>query len=125
MARAEVPAEDQMTVSMEMVEEALRGAGRHQASMRLPRMAARAHSEEGKRLTWALVNLIALLGVTPSYWMREVTPIRKHGVGPVADDSKLRPISYVDDLENLFDALWLQRVKQNSPGAGKMKMQTR
>ena len=111
-ARAETLLEEKECYTFEAVQNALRGSGRRQASMRLPRQAAKAQQTEGTHLTWALANLVVNMGLVPSSWMREVTPIRKTGSGPVRDLGLLRPISYVDDLEGVCDALWLASTRR-------------
>jgi hypothetical protein len=111
-ARVEVVMENEICFSWEMVLQAIRGAGRRQASMRLPRLAARAGLPVGRVLLWTLLNFIGASGVVPAAWIREMTPIRKQGHGPVADDAVLRPVSYVDDLENAFDAVWLASTRE-------------
>ena len=62
-------------------------------------------------VTWALLNLVATLGLSPSAWFREVSPIRKKGPGTVSQVDCLRPVSYVDDLQGFFDAAWLEVVR--------------
>ena len=57
----------------------------------------------GRRLCWLLLNLFLALGCVPSAWMREVSFIRKRGPRVVTDLKNLRPISYTDDLQTLFD----------------------
>ena len=73
-----------------------------------PRSVLKAKVLATRLLTWAQVNLIFALGVTPTLWMRECSPIRKKGSGMVRNPEVLRPISYVDDLEGIFDAVWLK-----------------
>ena len=63
-------------------------------------------------MIWALVNLVANICITPSSWLREVTPIRKKGPMKVSNLNNLRPVSYTCPLECIFDACWLWRNKQ-------------
>jgi hypothetical protein len=62
-------------------------------------------------VSWTLCNLLAPLGVVSSLWFREITHTSKVG-STVTDVADARPLSYVDDLEGLFDAVWLLRTKQ-------------
>ena len=81
------------------------------ASLRLPRAVLRCRLPVLRRLYWLLCNLFLAFGLTPSLWFREITPIRKRGPQVVSDFSNLRPISVVDELESLFDLLWLNHQK--------------
>ena len=85
---------------------------RNKASATLPLANLRAASDAGLCAAWSLCCLISVACVSPSSWFREVTPIRKKGPKVVSDVACLRPISYVGDLENLSDALWLNHNKQ-------------
>ena len=105
-ARIEVLLESDCCFCWKLVMTALHGAGRRQSSMRLPRVAARASLLGARIFVWTLLNLAGASGLTPSGWIREVTPTRKRGHGPVTD-AVLRPVSYVDEIENPFDACWL------------------
>ena len=51
------------------------------------------------------------VGLTSSYWMREISPIRERGPIGVTHVANLRPVRYVDDLGGLFDALRLRGTK--------------
>ena len=66
-------------------------------------MAIQHENVMGRRLCWLLLNLFLALGCVPSAWMREVSSIRKRGPRVVTDLKNLRPISYADDLQTLFD----------------------
>ena len=79
------------------------------ASARFPRSVCRFGGEPGTAMNWALLNLIGRLTTLPSCWFREITPLRKRGPLIVDDVSNLRPVTYTDDLESLFDAAWLLR----------------
>ena len=83
----------------------------NRASLHLPRSVGRAEAALGGRLTWALLNLAMAMGVGASMWAREVTPIRKRGPLVVTDLANIRPVSYVDDLEALYDGAWLDAVR--------------
>ena len=43
--------------------------------------------------------------------MREISFIRKRGPRIVTDFKNLRPISYTDELQTLFDLAWLQKCR--------------
>ena len=80
---------------------------RHKASLRFPRAALVNENPLGLELCWLLLNLFMALGVVPSAWMREVSFIRKRGPQVVTEMKNLRPISYTDELQTLFDLAWL------------------
>ena len=54
---------------------------------------------------------MVFLGVVPSAWLREVSPLRKRGPIVVTSTMNLWLVSYVDDLQDLVDALFLHCVK--------------
>ena len=80
-------------------------------SVGFPRSAIKAHSEPLLLVSWALINAIAALGAQPSFWFREVCPIRKRGSGPVLDTGLLWPVTTMDDVECLLDGAWLSQVR--------------
>eukprot|EP00973_Karenia_brevis_P078447 10891854-Karenia_brevis.AAC.1 len=53
-----------------------------------------------------------VMGLGASAWLMEVSPMRKHGEGIVASPEVLRPVSYVDDVQGVFDALWLEGARE-------------
>ncbi len=59
------------------VEQVLATINLDRASQRLPRGASVARG--GLYVSWALVNLAAILGLVASSWIRDVTPIHKRG----------------------------------------------
>ena len=81
-------------------------------AVRLPRAYLRFQTDQGLLVIWAVVNLVANMCLTPSSWLREVTPIRKKGPMKVSNLNNLRPVSYTCPLECIFDACWLWRNKQ-------------
>ena len=80
-------------------------------SVRLPRAALKSQVGEAQLCTWALSNLVVVMGLVPSAWLREVSPIRKRGPSVVTSTVNLRPVSYVDDLQGFVDAVFLHSVK--------------
>ena len=52
--------------------ESIRGNRR---SLRSPRSACRSQVRGGRLTTWAIVSLVAVLGLVPTAWMLEVVPI--------------------------------------------------
>ena len=83
------------------------------ASLRLPRAAARFGTEASTTSLWAIINLAAAIGLIPSTWIRAVAPVRKRGPTCVRDLANLRPISYVDEVESVMDAVWLQKTRSS------------
>ena len=81
------------------------------ASVRFPRAAIRNEHPQGHELCWLLLNLFLAFGVVPTTWIREVNFISKRGPQLVTDLKNLRPISYTDELQTLFDLAWLQKCR--------------
>ena len=98
-------------ISLELVDEVMRTIKGNRSSVRIPRKASKADIEAGRLCVWAVVNLCFSLGLTSTLWLREVAPIRKRGPQVVCDPCNLRPVSYVDELECIVDAVWLRLVK--------------
>ena len=61
--------------------------------------------------TWAIANLAVSLGRPSTMWRRLVRPLDKTGTGVARSARELRPVSYVDEMEGLVDALWLRAEK--------------
>jgi hypothetical protein len=110
-AQAETLCEDVDPFSKGKVDQILKQTNASRRSLRLPRIASRADADAGRSATWALCCLAAVLGLVPSFWLREVAPIRKRGAGVVTAMGVLRPISYVDAIEGVLDGLWLDAVR--------------
>ena len=84
----------------------------NKALLRFPRAAIVASNHEGRRLCYLLLNLFLALAVVPTAWMREICNIRKRGPQVVTDLRNIRPISFTDDLQTLFDMAWLARCRE-------------
>ena len=97
--------------SLEATKVAISKTKAFSSSLRLPRSALKGRLAIHAQLIWALAKLIAALNVQPDCWVREICPIRKAGSGPVRNTKDLRPISCVEDIEAVFDALWLSEVR--------------
>ncbi|CAK0829238.1 unnamed protein product [Prorocentrum cordatum] len=97
--------------SLDDVNAVLREMKGNRRSLYLPRAAVLTELWGGRLVTWALVCLVAVSGLMPSGWRREVAPIRKRGPVVVSDVAHLRPVSYVDELCGTFDAVWLRAAR--------------
>ena len=89
----------------------IKGMTLNRASVHFPRRLFSASSTEGHILTWTLVNLFFNMGLLPSSWFRIISPVRKRGPAIVTHTANIRPISYVSDLEGVFDLCWLDAHK--------------
>ena len=112
-AMQEAAAEPLELVTQQEVDTWLDAVSVRKASARLPRAAITNASPHGRLLSWALLTMILAFGLVPSIWMREVSPVRKRGPQIVSVLSNLRPISYTDELETLFDMAWLAKQRAN------------
>ena len=110
-AHTEAAQEPHMFFELEEVTRWIQNISIHKASLRFPRAAIHNDQPLGRRLCWLLLNLFLALGVVPSAWMREISFIRKRGPQIVTDFKNLRPISYTDELQTLFDLAWLQKCR--------------
>ena len=111
LAMREVADEPHMWFNFDEVQGWIATLDLSKASMRFPRAAVRNDNLLGQQLSWLLLNLFLALGVTPRAWLREITFIRKRGPQTVTDLKNLRPISYTDELQSLFDLAWLCRCR--------------
>ena len=98
--------------SMKTVMEMLVSIKPGKRAVRLPRSALKAELAAACLCAWALCNLVVTVGLVPTAWLREVSPLRKRGPKVVTSTVNLRPVSYVDDLQGLTDALFLVSVKE-------------
>jgi len=110
-ALAEAGVDHTEFATQEQVQACCQSMQTRKASMRLPRAAAKFGTEASTTAIWAIINLSAACGLVPSSWAREVAPVRKRGPMCVSDLANLRPISYVDEVESIMDALWLQKTR--------------
>ena len=81
----------------------LEGIATGMATAQLPRWATISKNFEGRMLSWIIINLMFAMYLLPASWCRVNSPIRKKGPKVVIDPNNLRPISYVSDLEGIFD----------------------
>eukprot|EP00439_Symbiodinium_sp_Y106_P079463 s107_g18.t1 len=78
-ARLETASESQFMISRGEVDEYVDKILKSKASLRFPRAVLSCSSSHVKTLTWALLNLFFALGLVPTSWLREVSPVRKRG----------------------------------------------
>ena len=78
-ARLETASEPQFMISRGEVDEYVDKILKSKASLRFPRAVLSCSSSHVKTLTWALLNLFFALGLVPTSWLREVSPVRKRG----------------------------------------------
>ena len=110
-AESEAAQEPHMFFTLTEVKQWIQSVSLRKASVRFPRAVIRNEHPQGHELCWLLLNLFLAFGVVPTAWMREVNFIRKRGPQLVTDLKNLRPISYTDELQTLFDLAWLQRCR--------------
>ena len=101
-------AEGEDAFTLEQVRDLVRKTPANRASDRLPRQAVKTGGEATLLATWATANLAIAMGRPASLWRRLVTPVDKTGTGAARKETEVRPVSFVDEMESLVDALWLQ-----------------
>lgn len=110
-ARQEAAAEPHLLFVFDVVTKYIQVISSHKASLRFPRAVVQSNNPLGHKLCWLLLNLFMALGVVPTAWRREATFIRKRGPQIVTELKNLRPISYTDELQTLFDPAWLDKCR--------------
>ena len=111
-AMEETRREKDVPFDIELIQELTRRMRKNRRSVHLPRDVFGANPEAAVVLTWAVVNLAAVLGLVASSWLREIAPLRKAGPEVVTDVRNLRPVGYMDDLAGVFDGAWLSLEQQ-------------
>ena len=111
-AQEEVSCEPHLMISQEELDGHINSVLQAKASLRFPRAVLHCNAAPVRRLHCLMLNLFFALGLVPSCWLREISPVRKRGPDVVSDLNNLRPISYTDDLETLFDLVWLSRQRR-------------
>ena len=98
--------------SLDDVRDVIHASRSSSKTLRLPRTASKNDMLELLWANWGILCLVAVTGLIPSEWVREITPIRKRGPQVVTVLTNLRPVSYVSALQGFFDAAWLYMVRR-------------
>ena len=98
-------------ISLTDVAAVVSASGSHKTALRFPRAALKTKAARFHLLLWAICNIVAVAGILPDLWLREICPVDKRGIGLVRSLAQIRPISVVDDVESVLDGIWLHHVR--------------
>ena len=98
-------------ISLADVAAVVSASGSQKTALRFPRAALKTKAARFHLLLWAICNIVAVAGILPDLWLREICPVDKRGIGLVRSLAQIRPISVVDDVESVLDGVWLHHVR--------------